>query len=84
MLNRSSLVPHARGLGKLRQVVAAMKSAALMERSAPRRWPGRRWGEEAGSVLLLAAILVTACAYLLLMDLLGVSPAVATDLPLAD
>ena len=61
-----------------------MKPAASIGRPAPRRRPGRRLGEEAGSVLLLAAILVAVCAYMLLMDRLGVPSAVVTDLPLVD
>ena len=78
MLNRSGLVPHARDLGRFWQAVAAIKPAAR------RRWPGRRLGKEAESVLLLAAILVAVCAYVLLMDRLGVPPAAVTDLSLVD
>lgn len=78
MLNRSSLVPKPRGPGKFWQAVAAMKPVAPMGR------PGRRLGGEAGGVLLLAAILVAVCAYVLLMDRLGVPSAAMTDLPLVD
>ena len=84
MLNRSIRVPNARGLGKFRQVVEAMKLAASMERAAPRRRPGRRLREETEGVLLLAAILAAVCAYLLLLDRLGVPPAAMTDFPLVD
>ena len=84
MLNRSSLVPNPRNPGTFWQALAAMKPAAPVERPAPRRRPGRRLGEEAGGVLLLAAILVAVCAYMLLMDRFGVSLAVVADMLLAD
>ena len=78
MLNRSSLAPNARDLGKFWRAVAAMRPAP------PRRWPGLRLGKEAEGILLLAAILVVVCAYVLLMDHLGIPPAAVTDLPLVD
>ena len=83
MLNRSSFAPNARGLGKLRQVVAAVRPAAAVGRPAPRR-AARRSGKEAEGVLFLAAILVAVCAYVLLLDRLGIPPAVVADLPLVD
>ena len=69
MLNRSSHVPNARGLGKLRELVEAMKPAASLQRQG---------------LLLLAALLVAVCAYLLLLDRLGVPPAAMTDFPTVD
>lgn len=84
MLNRSSHLPDARDLGTLRRVLDAMKPAALMERAAPPRRPGRRVRDGAKGVLLLAAVLVAVCAYLLLLDRLGVPPAAMTDFPLVD
>ncbi len=84
MLNRSSPVPNARGLGRFRQVAEAMKPATSMQRPALRRWPGRRLREEAEGVLLMVAILVAVCAFLLLLDRLGVPPAAMTDFPLVD
>ena len=53
-----------------------------MQRPAPRR-PGRRLRRETEGVLLLAAILAAACAYLL-VDRLGIPPAAMTDFPLVD
>ena len=53
-------------------------------RAAPRRWPGPWLGEAATGVLLLLAILAVVCAYLLLLDHLGVPPAAMTDFPLID
>ena len=84
MLNHPGFAPNSRDLGKFWRVVAAMKPAAPTERPALRRRPGRRLGEGARGVLLLAAILVAACAYVLLLDRLGIPLAVATDLPLVD
>lgn len=84
MLNRASHLPNAGGLGKLRQVVEAMKPAASREQAALRRGPGRRLPDEAKGVLLLTAILAVVCAYLLLLDRLGVPPAAMTDFPLID
>ena len=84
MLNRSSHLPNAGDLGKLRQVVEAIKPVVSTKRPALRRGPGRRLRDEAKGALLLAAILVVVCAYLLLLDRLGVPPAAMTDFPLVD
>lgn len=83
MLNRSR-VPKARSPGKFRQAVEAMRPAAPTGRAALRRRPGRLRGEAAGGILRLALVLAAVCAFLLLMDRLGVSPATVADFPLAD
>ena len=84
MLNRSSHLPNASDLGKLRRVVEAMKPAVSRGQAALRPEPGRRLRDETKGILLLAAILVVVCAYLLLLDRLGVPLAAMTDFPLVD
>ena len=84
MLNHSSYPAKARGPNKFRDAVEAMRPAAPITWTAPRRWPGPRLGEAARGVLLLLAILAAVCAYLLLLDHLGVPPAAMTDFPLVD
>ncbi len=65
-------------------IVEAMRSAPSVKRARLRRWPGPRWGEAASGVLLLAVILVAVCAYLLLLDSIGISPGAIADFPLID
>ncbi len=84
MLNHSSHPAKDRGLGRLRDALAAMGPAAPVRRFAPRRWPGPRLGGAATRVLLLLAILAGVCAWLLLLDHLGVPSAAVTDFPLID
>lgn len=62
----------------------AMRPAAPLKQAPLRRWPGRRPGKAAEGIPLLAVILVAVCAYLLLLDRLGVSPAATTDFPFVD
>ncbi len=84
--------PEMQGQGKaqdraslrLQAIVETMRPVASIRRAALRRWPGPRLGEAAGGVLLLAMILVAVCAYLLLLDFLGISPGAVTDFPLVD
>lgn len=84
MLSHSSRTSTARGFGKSRSIVEAMRPAAPVERAAPWRRLGLRLGETAEGVLLLAVILAVACAYLLLLDHLGVPPAIVVEFPLVD
>ena len=84
MLNHSSHLAGDRGLRRIRDVVDAARPGAPTMRAAPRRWPGPWLGEAATGVLLLLAILAVVCAYLLLLDHLGVPPAAMTDFPLID
>ncbi len=84
MLNRSNHLPNASDLGRLRQIVEAMKPSASRRQAAWRWRPGRRLPDEAKGVLLLMATLVAVCTYLLLLDRLGVPPSAMTDFPLVD
>ena len=84
MLNHSSHLARGRSLRRVWDVVDAARPGAPTLRAAPRRWPGPRPGEAATGVLLLLAILAAVCAYLWLLDHLGVPPAAMTDFPLID
>ncbi len=65
---------------RLQAIVETMRPVSSIKRAALRRWPGSRLGEAAGGVLLLAVILIAVCAYLLLLDSLGISPGAITEL----
>ena len=84
MLNHSSRTAKDHGPGRFRDAMEAMRPAAPIKWAAPRRWPGSRLGEAATGILLLMAILAAVCAFLLLLDRLGVPPAAMTDFPLID
>ena len=84
MLNHSSRPAKDRGLGRGRDAMEALRPAPPIRWPAPRRWPGPRLGEAAAAVLFLVAMLAAVCAYLLLLDHLGVPPAALTDFPLID
>ena len=84
MLNQSSHPVKVVAPVKFRDAMELLRPAAPITWTAPRRWPGPRLGEAARGILLLLLILAGTCAYLLLLDHLGVSPAVVTDFPLID
>ena len=84
MLNHSSHAAKAGGPRTFRDAMKAMRPARPIIWTPPRRWPGPRLGEAATGILLLLAILAAVCAYLLLLDHLGVSPEALTDFPLID
>ena len=85
MLNHWSRAPKSHGLGRFRDSMDAVAPVASVVRAVLRRRPpGSRAGEAAGGILRLAVILAAVCAYLLLLDHLGVRPAATMDFPFID
>ena len=83
MLNHPSRSAKAGGHGNLRDAMEVLRPVVPVQRATPWRRPVRL-GETAAGVLLLLAILAAACAFLLLLDRLGVPPAATTDFPRID
>ena len=69
---------------RLRAAVEALRPVPPARRIPPRRWPGPRLSEASRGILLLAAILAAPCAFLLLLDALGIPPGTVMEFPLVD